>query len=55
MKVLIVALTCLLCCGEVRAQHREGTFRSGVDLVSVNVIVTDTHDKFVSGLTQKDF
>jgi VWFA-related protein len=55
MKVLIVALTCLLCCGEVRAQNTVGTFRSGVDLVSLNVIVTDTHDKFVSGLTQKDF
>ncbi len=55
MKVLIVALTCLLCCGVVRAQNTEGTFRSGVDLVSINVIVTDTHDKFVSGLTQKDF
>ena len=55
MKVLIVALTCLLCSGEVRAQGTEGTFRSGVDLVSLNVIVTDTHDKFVTGLTQKDF
>jgi len=55
MKVLIVALTCLLCCGEVRAQGTEGTFRSGVDLVSLNVIVTDNHDRFVTGLTQKDF
>jgi len=30
-------------------------FRSGVDLVSLNVIVTDAKDKFVTGLTQKDF
>ena len=55
MKVLIVALSCLLCCGQLRAQGTEGTFRSGVDLVSLNVIVTDNHDKFISGLTQKDF
>jgi Ca-activated chloride channel family protein len=55
MRVLIVALTCLMCCGEVRAQGTEGTFRSGVDLVSLNVIVTDHKDKFVTGLTQKNF
>jgi VWFA-related protein len=55
MKLLFVALICLLCCGEVRAQGIQGTFRSGVDLVSLNVIVTDNHDKFVTGLTQKNF
>ena len=55
MKVLVVAWTCLLCCGQVRAQDTAGTFRSNVDLVSLNVIVTDNHDKFVTGLTQKDF
>ena len=32
-----------------------GVFRSAVDLVSLNVIVTDAKDKFVTGLTQKDF
>jgi len=32
-----------------------GIFRSGVDLVSLNVIVTDAKDKFVTGLTQRDF
>lgn len=55
MKVLFVAFSCLLCCSEVRAQSTNGTFRSSVDLVSLNVIVTDHHDKFVTGLTQKDF
>jgi VWFA-related protein len=55
MKVLIVALSCLLCCGQLRAQSTEGTFRSGVDLVSLNVIVTDNRDKFVTGLTEKNF
>jgi VWFA-related protein len=55
MKVLIVAFSCLLYCSELRAQNTVGTFRSGVDLVSLNVIVTDNHDKFVNGLTEKDF
>src|SRR5258705_8951105 len=55
MRVLCVALTCLMWCGEVRAQGTQGTFRSGVDLVSLNVIVTDPKDKFVTGLTQKNF
>ena len=55
MKVLIVALAYLLCCSQAHAQETVGTFRSGVDLVSLNVIVTDNKDKFVTGLTQKDF
>jgi len=83
MRVVIVVLACLMCCGEVSAQallHSttelppvatapapatpaparsvdtgSGIFRSGVDLVSLNVIVTDEKDKFVTGLSQKDF
>jgi Ca-activated chloride channel family protein len=55
MRVLCVALTCLMWCGEGRAQGTQGTFRSAVDLVSLNVIVTDNKDKFVTGLTQKNF
>jgi Ca-activated chloride channel family protein len=31
------------------------TFRSGVDLVAFNVVVTDSADKFVTGLGQSDF
>jgi Ca-activated chloride channel family protein len=31
------------------------TFRSGVDLVAFNVVVTDSADKFVTGLGQADF
>jgi Ca-activated chloride channel family protein len=31
------------------------TFRSGVDLVALNVVVTDGRDKFVSGLSAADF
>jgi len=45
----------LMWCGEVRAQNPQGTFRSAVDLVSLNVIVTDARDRFVTGLGQEDF
>jgi VWFA-related protein len=31
------------------------TFRSGIDLVAFNVVVTDSADKFVTGLGQADF
>jgi Ca-activated chloride channel family protein len=31
------------------------TFRSGVDLVALNVVVTDSTEKFVTGLAQTDF
>ena len=83
MRVVIVALACLMCGGEVRAQAllhpttdlppvtnvpapavaparpvdtgSGSVFRSAVDLVSLNVIVTDAKDKFVIGLTEKDF
>jgi Ca-activated chloride channel family protein len=55
MKIVMMAMALLMCCGEVRAQNTEGTFRSGVDLVSLNVIVTDNRDRFVTGLEQNDF
>jgi Ca-activated chloride channel family protein len=55
MKVVMMAVALLMCCGEVRAQNTEGTFRSGVDLVSLNVIVTDNRERFVTGLGQSDF
>ncbi len=51
----MAAMALLMCCGEVRAQNAQGTFRSAVDLVSLNVIVTDARDRFVTGLTQQDF
>lgn len=55
MKIVMAAMALLMCCGEVRAQDTQGTFRSAVDLVSLNVIVTDNRDRFVTGLSQKDF
>jgi Ca-activated chloride channel family protein len=55
MKIVAAVATLLMCCGEVHAQNAQGTFRSEVDLVSLNVIVTDNHDRFVTGLTQNNF
>ena len=51
----MTAVALLMCCGAVRGQDTQGTFRSGVDLVSLNVIVTDNRDRFVTGLAQTDF
>lgn len=37
------------------ASATQPVFRSGVDLVALNVVVTDRDQKFVSGLAQSDF
>ena len=50
MKVFVAALICLLCGAQMRTLASDRTFRSGVDLVSLNVIVTDSRDLFVTGL-----
>ena len=55
MRIVSVLVALLMCCGEVYAQSAQGLFRSAVDLVSLNVIVTDNHDRFVTGLAEKDF
>src|SRR5262245_44084173 len=55
MKIVVAAMALLIWCGEVRAQTTAGTFRSAVDLVSLNVIVTDARDHFVTGLAKQDF
>ena len=55
MRIMMAAMALLMWCGEVRAQNPQGTFRSAVDLVSLNVIVTDARDRFVTGLGQEDF
>jgi len=55
MKIAVAAMALLIWCGEVRAQNTAGTFRSAVDLVSLNVIVTDARDHFVTGLAKQDF
>src|SRR5215470_2579587 len=55
MRTVMAAVALLMCCGEVRAQNTQGTFRSAVDLVSLNVIVTDARERFVTGLSEQDF
>jgi Ca-activated chloride channel family protein len=40
---------------DAQAQVSAPTFRTGVDLVALNVVVTDSADKFVTGLAQTDF
>ena len=55
MKVFVAALICLLCGAQMRTLASDRTFHSGVDLVSLNVIVTDSRDRFVTGLSQQDF
>ncbi len=62
MKAIYLALACLLVAGEARAQAPLQTkdtpamvFRTGVDLVALNVVVTDGQQKFVTGLSLDDF
>ena len=63
MKSVYVALACLMVAvgAGVQAQERrnddtQGTvFRTGVDLVALNVVVTDAQQKFVIGLSVDDF
>jgi Ca-activated chloride channel family protein len=50
--MFVIGLTVALS-GVLGAQQT--TFRSGIDLVALSVVVTDAHDRFVAGLTQADF
>src|SRR5688500_9403261 len=61
----ILLLACVLVAANASAQTPEttqpaaptptSTFRSSVDIVALNVIVTDGDQKFVSGLSSSDF
>jgi Ca-activated chloride channel homolog len=58
--LLVVLLGGLLSAGSARAQTAadappQTTFRSGIDLVALNVTVTDQSHNYVSGLTVDDF
>jgi Ca-activated chloride channel family protein len=68
VKVVYLALACLMLTGDARAQagqsqphplqnnDTQGTvFRTGVDLVALNVVVTDGQQKFVTGLSADNF
>ena len=63
MKAIYLALACLMVGGGTRAEAQEvrtedipgSVFRTGVDLVALNVVVTDGQQKFVTGLSIDDF
>ena len=59
MKSFCLLLGCFLVAGDVRAQvptrPASEVFRSGVDLVALNVVVTDGQQKLVTGLKVADF
>jgi Ca-activated chloride channel homolog len=63
VKAVYLALACLMVGGgagagaqQVRNDDTQGTvFRTGVDLVALNVVVTDSQQKFVTGLSVGDF
>jgi Ca-activated chloride channel family protein len=61
VKAVPLYLVCLFCAGEAFAQAPSGgtpppsVFRTGVDLVALNVVVTDPQQKYVTGLSVDDF
>ena len=62
MKAIYLALACVMVGGAGRGEAQElrgdipgSVFRTGVDLVALNVVVTDGDQKFVSGLSIDDF
>ena len=63
MKAIYLALACVMVAGEARAEGQElgnndipaTVFRTGVDLVALNVVVTDGQQKFVTGLSIDNF
>lgn len=63
MKAVHLAVACLLVGGGAGVQAQQlrnddiqgEVFRTGVDLVALNVVVTDSQQKFVTGLSVDDF
>ncbi len=61
MKAVYLVVACLMVTGEARAQAQPlrnndiPAFRTGVDLVALNVVVTDGQEKFVTGLAVDNF
>jgi Ca-activated chloride channel family protein len=55
VKLLFLALLCAAGSTGAFGQDRPATFKSGVDLVSLNVVVLDTQQQFVGGLTAGNF
>ena len=52
---VLLLIACVLLPVDARSQEPPVTFRSSVDLVALNVVVTDTQQKLVSGLDAADF
>ena len=57
MRMLSASVALLLAFGpaQERPQEQGFSFRSNVDLINVNVTVTDSNGRFVSGLRREDF
>ena len=55
MKRLCLFVIALGFAVDAQAQVSAPTFRTGVDLVALNVVVTDSANKFVTGLAQTNF
>lgn len=64
MKAVHLVVACFLFTGVVRGQQPpqpaqdatpSSVFRTGVDLVALNVVVTDGQEKYVTGLTPQNF
>ena len=55
MKRACLLLACAVLPLDAVAQDPGPTFRSGIDVVALNVVVTDAQQKFVTGLSAGDF
>jgi Ca-activated chloride channel family protein len=55
MKALVIVLLCAAGTTGAFGQHNPGTFKGGVDLVALNVVVLDPQQQFVPGLTARNF
>jgi Ca-activated chloride channel family protein len=55
MKALVLVLVCAAGATGAFGQDNPATFKGGVDLVALNVVVLDTRQQFVGGLTAGNF
>ncbi len=52
---ILLGMACALIVASATVAAQGPRFKSGVDLVALNVVVTDARDQFVSGLSASDF
>ena len=55
MKAVVLVLLSAIATTVASGQERQGTFRGGVDLVALNVVVVNKDQKFVGGLNAGNF